>query len=341
MAAATGAKGDPAVIRPTSHVTDVGEFERAQHLLTSRFGAYNIVPLDTAHDFRLVASNIATDALEVTRVLYGSPVEINGELPDDNTFCIGTAVSGVVELTHAGRSVELAGDRSLLWDQRVMTRTRRTGPSELVMVRLNIPTFRRVVADVLGPTDPSARFELASPTDAVDRIRWQATVGMVEQVLGAATQEPPSALLVDGLTRYVVTALLDTHPNSFLDTLPRADTATVSARAARLAADYLREHHADPIRVSDLASSLHLTTRALQSGFLRTYGTTMRDYLRQLRLESAHEELVADPYATVTSLAYRWGFSSPSRFAAAYRERYGVTPALVAAQRRTTAAASG
>ena len=29
---------------------------------------------------------------------------------------------------------------------------------------------------------------------------------------------------------------------------------------------------------------------------------------------------------TVTAVAYRWGFPSPSRFTAYYRQAYGVTP---------------
>jgi transcriptional regulator GlxA family with amidase domain len=51
-------------------------------------------------------------------------------------------------------------------------------------------------------------------------------------------------------------------------------------------------------------------------------------YLRQIRLTRAHEELrQARPGRTTVALvAHRWGFSHLGRFAAAYRERYGVAP---------------
>jgi AraC-like DNA-binding protein len=44
--------------------------------------------------------------------------------------------------------------------------------------------------------------------------------------------------------------------------------------------------------------------------------------------DNAHRDLLAaDPErATVTAVAYRWGFGSSSRFAAAYRRAYGTTP---------------
>jgi len=55
---------------------------------------------------------------------------------------------------------------------------------------------------------------------------------------------------------------------------------------------------------------------------------TPLEYLRQVRLEHAHRELLAgDPARqTVTSVAYRWGFPSPGRFSAYYRRTYGVSP---------------
>ena len=51
-------------------------------------------------------------------------------------------------------------------------------------------------------------------------------------------------------------------------------------------------------------------------------------YLRRVRLDAAHSELLtADPgQVTVTSVAYQWGFASTSRFAAQYRAVYGVLP---------------
>ena len=51
-------------------------------------------------------------------------------------------------------------------------------------------------------------------------------------------------------------------------------------------------------------------------------------YLRRVRLDRAHCQLMdADPgRESVTAVAYRWGFASPGRFAAYYREAYGVPP---------------
>jgi transcriptional regulator GlxA family with amidase domain len=57
--------------------------------------------------------------------------------------------------------------------------------------------------------------------------------------------------------------------------------------------------------------------------------TSPMEYLRRVRLEHAHQDLAqASPGdgTTVTSVGYRWGFSSPSRLAQHYRAAYGTTP---------------
>ena len=80
--------------------------------------------------------------------------------------------------------------------------------------------------------------------------------------------------------------------------------------------------------MNDIAAAAHVTIRALQLSFRRHLGCTPTVYLRRVRLEHAHRDLIAaDPQReTVTAVAYRWGFASHSRFTAHYRDAYGVLP---------------
>ena len=67
----------------------------------------------------------------------------------------------------------------------------------------------------------------------------------------------------------------------------------------------------------------------MQIAFRRQLDTTPMAYLRRVRLDRAHEQLrAADPGqgTTVTTVATRWGFASPSRFTADYRAAYGELP---------------
>lgn len=87
--------------------------------------------------------------------------------------------------------------------------------------------------------------------------------------------------------------------------------------------------HDDPARawtVAQMAVIAGMSVRRLQEGFRHWVGATPMEYLVRVRLRRADADLAADPFATVSDVGARWGFSSASRFAAAYRRRYGCSP---------------
>ena len=82
------------------------------------------------------------------------------------------------------------------------------------------------------------------------------------------------------------------------------------------------------IALVDIARACVVTPRAVQIAFRRHLDTTPMAYLRIVRLDRAHADLLdADPdgVAAVSEIAARWGFTS-SRFASQYRATYGETP---------------
>jgi transcriptional regulator GlxA family with amidase domain len=99
-------------------------------------------------------------------------------------------------------------------------------------------------------------------------------------------------------------------------------------RPLRRAVDAMEADPAHPFSVVELAGLAGVSVRTLQAVFSRHFGLAPMAYLRELRLTRAHEELrQARPGRTTVALvAHRWGFSHLGRFAAAYRERYGVAP---------------
>jgi len=108
-------------------------------------------------------------------------------------------------------------------------------------------------------------------------------------------------------------------------TAARYDTA---AGTLQRAIEFINTHARDDISVADIAAAACVTTRAVQLAFRRYLDTTPLGYLRQVRLEQAHRELLAAHPApgTVTRIAADWQFTNPSRFTARYRATYGVLP---------------
>lgn len=101
-------------------------------------------------------------------------------------------------------------------------------------------------------------------------------------------------------------------------------------RPVRRAIDAMQADPAFPFTVADLAHASGVGVRALQGAFHRTTGTSPMGYLRDLRLARAHDDLrrARPDTETVADVANRWGFSHLGRFAAAYRQQYGVAPSV-------------
>jgi transcriptional regulator GlxA family with amidase domain len=83
-----------------------------------------------------------------------------------------------------------------------------------------------------------------------------------------------------------------------------------------------------PFTTADLAHVAGCSVRSLQEGFRRHIGLSPVRYLREVRIERAHHDLVhSDPtHTTVTEVAHRWGFAHLGRFAAIYGVTYGRPP---------------
>jgi transcriptional regulator GlxA family with amidase domain len=85
-----------------------------------------------------------------------------------------------------------------------------------------------------------------------------------------------------------------------------------------------------PLTLSSVAARSYISVRTLQKGFREHLGVSPMGYLRQVRLRRAHQSLLmSDPStATVTDIAYQWGFRNLARFAAAHTARYGERPTV-------------
>lgn len=82
---------------------------------------------------------------------------------------------------------------------------------------------------------------------------------------------------------------------------------------------------ADRITFEDVAAEVGLTPRSLARRFADETGMTWRAVLRRMRVLRAIEELAAAD-TSITTIAFRVGYSSLSAFNAAFRELTGRTP---------------
>jgi AraC-like DNA-binding protein len=190
------------------------------------------------------------------------------------------------------------------------------------------PSLLASVADPAPARRPQPiRFTRLDPRTPAAGARWRATQTHVAGLLASA-EAAAAPLLVASAARLLAAATLAAFPNTALTDPTAEDRHDSHPATLRRAMAFIEEHAEQDVTIADIAAAANVTVRAVQLAFRRHRGLTPLEYLRQVRLDHAHRDLVAaDPgRQTVTTIAYRWGFPSSSRFSHYYREAYGVTP---------------
>jgi AraC-like DNA-binding protein len=130
------------------------------------------------------------------------------------------------------------------------------------------------------------------------------------------------------LQESLVTGLLLATDHQYRTQLDSRRQFTAAPRAVRRAVEAMRSEPGRPFTVTELAEVAGVSRRSLQQGFQRYAGMSPMTYLREVRLDRAHDELrYGDPAdLSVTAVAHRYGFLHLGRFSAVYRHRYGESP---------------
>jgi AraC-like DNA-binding protein len=91
------------------------------------------------------------------------------------------------------------------------------------------------------------------------------------------------------------------------------------------AQDILRANLENPPSMVELAQQVGISDRTLRRGFREIFGTTVVGYLCDQRLEVA-ERMLRQKKDSVAAVANDVGYASATRFAAAFKRKFGITP---------------
>lgn len=176
---------------------------------------------------------------------------------------------------------------------------------------------------VSRPLEFSAEFGL---TEGPGRTVLE-TLRLIDQVSNDSSGLLRHPLAAQRLEQMLIASLLLGQPHNYFDALT-APVTPAGPRPVARAAELLRAHPELAWTVADLANRVAVSVRSLQEGFRRSLGSTPMGYLRDVRLEQIHDELVrAEPGSvSVTEVAARWGITHFGRFAANYRRRFAEKP---------------
>lgn len=265
---------------------------------------------------------------------FATDVSVDGD--EGDLFCFTTMLSGHITLVKKGNSTTAMDGRGLVW---------RPGPGGRLLIsddnaRRNV-FFK--VADVEDALEQMLDERLRQPLEFRPDLDWgrglavslkrQLDFVMDEFQRPDGVASNPVALA--SLTDLLVALVLRGAPHNYVDQLDRGASAVVPAYIRR-AEDFMRTNGAEPIRMPHVAAAAGCSVRTLGHVFKHFRGSTPLGVLHAIRPELARDDLVLGAFglgasgASVSTVARRYGFTNASRFAAAFRRRFGETPAEAA-----------
>ncbi len=239
-----------------------------------------------------------------------------GNISRSSDECIygNYVLSGEMTVDQAGkRSVARAGDLILYHSYKTISLSEKAG-SKTMTLAFAVPVSD--FSDAPGMEERSLNTVIRGP-DLIEPL--SESFGMLARRIRSSPIATSSAIFD------ACVSLLPVSLGCFEDRAAAQGTDLRSLRAIkRLIDDRLHESNLSPARV---AAEIGVSSRQLHKYFARS-GTTFGRYVTRQRLERVHSELQSVPSrtASISTLAFRWGFEDLSTFNRAFRREYGYPP---------------
>jgi AraC-like DNA-binding protein len=258
---------------------------------------------------------------------YGAAVQIEAHPDDSYLFLV---------LLHGAGTLSQEGFTGPLNPQ-VIRAMNPTGPATMrfvageVNLTLRIPSalLHGWLEETTGQRAPApVRFEQSSDPGTGDapglRRFLHFMCGEFEQRAAGIVSSPT---VCRQLERTLVSLVMMELPHNYSAALDAERTGPAPAYIHSVE-QYIRSNADQPVTLRDLTGIAGVSERTLQAGFRRFRQTTPMEYLRDYRLDLAHQGLTASAVGGrgVTDIALACGFNHLGKFAKCYRARFGETP---------------
>jgi len=185
------------------------------------------------------------------------------------------------------------------------------------------------IAEKLGRrlTEP-LRFDLEVASDSDFGRGWHQLLAHICDLSASAPTVLASEDVRRQYSRTMIEMLVHSAPHNYSRALEENLSQPIPWHVRR-ARDYVHNHIADIRSVADIAGSIGITTRTLQSGFRKAFGMTPAEYIRRTRIEALHQALLtAEGGQSVTDFMQAVGIVNFGRYAHYYRQLIGEVPSV-------------
>ncbi|WP_241032471.1 AraC family transcriptional regulator [Rhodococcus pseudokoreensis] len=294
------------------------DWDAVSHAVSDAYFPHELMPL--------AASGPATSSgvsalhlgpLHIVRINWGADVAVHSEHP--GAVGINIPLRGELETRIRGRLVvSTPGFATVNPADTPADITRWPGTCTILGVKIDRDFVQRELWRVTGRAD-------AVIPDQID-LRRPAAASWFRLLSSIVDQPVDDALLTN---THVAQGLAASLTDGFLLAVLPDETDDRYAVRPRIVTRVIDAIHAEPDRLwtaAEMADVAGVSVRRLQEGFRIYLGKTPRECLTEIRLAGVRAELASGSARSVTDVALKWGFTHFGRFAAAFRQRYGVPP---------------
>lgn len=265
--------------------------------------------------------------LSLTYHGYRAPVAV---APDtgDTLYAVNLAVAGYADVLRPRSQLRATPATAAVFSGENTWKMRWSADHEVLCLVVDPPSLEQHLSRLIGE-QVDGPVEFAPAMDL--RGAGAAWAGVLQLLLDLADAGgAPSALLTAEVENAVMTALLTVQPHAYSAAL--LEQRAAPGRVVAAAVEVMRSQDGAGLTVTQVAAQAGVSERSLQLAFRRELGCTPSAYLRDVRLDQVHRELLAAGPGgrSVARVAADWGFAHAGRFASAYRQRFGENPSATA-----------
>lgn len=291
------------------------------------FHPHSVQLLGRNTDFQMRLRSTDASGLTVGLLEYAAPVHIDSRAFSD-AYQVNFPLQGQLKMTRGDQKLLTSPKAAAIHGPHMETSLEGWGtPTTMLGLKIPQSIMDHELETLLDrPADIPLAFDGWLDLSSRGGREWLASVDFLAKGLRTRESILDHPLISGPAAQAVVRGLLLVAPNNYSRELNREVQAAGPAYVDR-AIEYIEEHASQPLTLNAIAEAVHISPRALQSGFQRHLGTTPMSLLRKVRLRNVHEDLqAAAPGELVSTISRRWGFMHAGRFAIHYAQTYGHSP---------------
>lgn len=296
------------------------------HKVSQIFQPHTLNITKKTNEFSASMHHIQTGALSISRLEYGADVLIDPEQLR-KFYLIQIPIKGYAEIEFAEqRFISYNNVASLLSpDQDLRMRWQANAPQ--LILKINQQEFLQHCKHHIPEVpqdgvvfDPRLDFSSQGGSYFLELLKTMTNAIMCEQ----HPLHHPFAL--KQFESNLFNALIYGQSNNSIGQIIQKAEKNISPYFIKLTQEYIEAHLHEALTIEMLSENVGVSIRTLFAGFKTYLGTTPMNYLRDMRYEQVHLELMRNKALSVTEIAFKWGFSHLGRFSQEYKNRYGELP---------------